>query len=156
MTKNLKQLLIFNEICDIFITIGKGKGKGKKSKKVPESEATQSEIAREAEKRLQDFLSMNNLCAASAPPQSISSHQSNRQSDYAWTNDSSSLRNPIKDATKAIFIKKLELTINGTPIDQIEDKQTEDECIQAYWKMFTFNGQMNTLFTNGISYSDFR
>ena len=39
---------------------------------------------------------------------------------------------------------------------QIEDRQTEDECMQAYWKMFTFNGQMNTLVTNGISYSDFR
>ena len=117
MTKNLKQLLIFNEICDIFITIGKGKGKGKKSKKVPESEATQSEIAREAEKRLQDFLSMNNLCAASAPPQSIASEQSNRQSECPWTNDSSSTRNahPIQASTKAIFIKRLELTINGTP-----------------------------------------
>ena len=39
---------------------------------------------------------------------------------------------------------------------KIEDKQTEDECMQAYWKMFTFIGQMNTLVTNGISYSDFR
>jgi hypothetical protein len=33
---------------------------------------------------------------------------------------------------------------------QVEDKQTEDQCMQAYWRMFTFNGQMNSLFTNGI------
>ena len=42
--------------------------------------------------------------------------------------------------------------LNGTPLDQVEDKQNEDECIQAYWRMFTFNGLMNSLFTNGIRY----
>ena len=51
---------------------------------------------------------------------------------------------------KTVFIKKIEVLLNGSPIDQVEDKQNIDECIQAYWRMFTFNGQMNSLFTNGI------
>ena len=42
------------------------------------------------------------------------------------------------------------MLLNGSPIDQVEDKQNADECIQAYWRMFTFNGLMNILFTNGI------
>ena len=71
---------------------------------------------------------MNNLCAATAPPQSTSNAPSRdgRQSDdaWAWTNDSSSVRNytTLRETTKAIFIKRLELTINGTPIDQVRTK----------------------------------
>ena len=43
-----------------------------------------------------------------------------RISDDCWTNDSASIRNvPVLGATKKIFIRKLELTINGTPIDQV-------------------------------------
>ena len=62
----------------------------------------------------------------------------------------------LRDDPKYVFIRKIELLLNGSPIDQVEDKQNSDECIQAYWRMFTFNGQMNSLFTNGISYEDFR
>jgi hypothetical protein len=58
-----------------------------------------------------------------------------------WTNDSSSSRGivppsdivsdvPHVTTEKTIFLKRVEVTINGTPIDMIEDKQTEDECIQ--------------------------
>ena len=56
----------------------------------------------------------------------------------------------LKSDAKNVFIRKIDVTLNGSPIDQVEDKQNEDECIQAYWRMFTFNGQMNSLFTNGI------
>ena len=62
----------------------------------------------------------------------------------------------IEDEEKFVYIRKIEVLLNGTPIDQIEDKQNEDECMQAYWRMFAFNGQMNSLFTNGITYEDFR
>ena len=57
---------------------------------------------------------------------------------------------------KHVYIRKIEVLLNGTPIDQVEDKQNEDECLQAYWRMFAFNGQINSLFTNGISYEEFR
>jgi hypothetical protein len=52
--------------------------------------------------------------------------------------------------SKKVYIRKIEVLLNGSPIDQVEDKQNADECIQAYWRMFTFNGLMNSLFTNGI------
>ena len=58
---------------------------------------------------------------------------------------------PLQDEDKFVFIRKIEVLLNGTPLDQVEDKQNEDECIQAYWRMFAFNGQINSLFTNGIS-----
>ena len=60
------------------------------------------------------------------------------------------------DPEKTVYIRKIEVLLNGTPIDQVEDKQNSDECMQAYWRMFAFNGQINSLFTNGISYDDFR
>ena len=34
-----------------------------------------------------------------------------------------------------VYLKKVELTLNGSPIDMIEDRQTEDHCIQSFWKM---------------------
>ena len=67
---------------------------------------------------------MNNLSAATAPPQSTSTSRDGRQSEdgWPWTNDSSSSMrnaNALRETTKSIFIKRLELTINGTPIDQV-------------------------------------
>jgi hypothetical protein len=145
---------------------GKGKGKGKKSQKTPSTE-----IEEEAQRRLRLFLSQQSNLAENF--QSTSSEGMNlpplpptptRASDDAWTNDTSSSHNfqpvqnfgPPSPTTKPIFLKRVELTINGSPIDMIEDKQTEDECMQMYWRMFKYTGQMNNLATNGISYSDFR
>ena len=59
---------------------------------------------------------------------------------------------------KTIFIKQVELFLNGAPLDQIETRETEDDCILSYWKMFQNGGfgYDNPLLTNGISYDDFR
>jgi hypothetical protein len=57
---------------------------------------------------------------------------------------------------KNVYIKRLDCFLNSVSIDQIEDKQNEDECIQAYWRLFQANGQINSIVTNGISYDDFR
>ena len=77
-----------------------------------------------------------------------------------WTEDNSSVSGSQASvsmnsrqkvgATEKVYILNIEVTLNGTPIDQVLDQQNEDECMQAYWRMFTFNGQMNSLFTNGI------
>ena len=81
--------------------------------------------------------------------ENCASTSSHRFSDDLLTNDSSSSRNfyptvrddpdpePIPKLTKTIFLKKVEVTINGSPIDMIEDKQTEDECMQERLKYFT-------------------
>ena len=51
-----------------------------------------------------------------------------------------------------VYLKKVELTLNGSPIDMIEDRQTEDHCIQSFWRMNQFCGFNNTPFSNGLSY----
>jgi hypothetical protein len=151
----------------------KGKGKGKKSQPKTTTSLNNLEIEQEAQRRLRLFLSSQQ---SSLPEefQPTSSEGINletttpipgcsRVSDDLWTNDGSSSQNlqsaqGFRDdpVTKTVFIKRVELTINGSPVDMIEDKQTEDECIQMYWRMFKYTGLMNSLATNGISYSDFR
>ena len=102
---------------------GKGKGRGKKSQKT--NEDIQSQIQKEAEKRLRDFLNAQSLPNNEDVFQPCTSREAllrnvnSRISDDAWTNDSSSLQHFPTAATKPIFIRKLELTINGTPIDQV-------------------------------------
>jgi hypothetical protein len=93
----------------------------------------------------------------------LSQPHSTRSSDI-FTEDESiqrslSLRNePIRrvGAEKRVHITKIQCLLNNAPIDMVEDFQTEDECMQAYWRLFTFNSQMNSLFTNSISYDEFR
>jgi hypothetical protein len=145
----------------------KGKGKGKKS--LPK--ASNSQIEEEAQRRLRLFLSSQQTNLPDEFQATTSrginlpstSTQANSHRSDASTEDSSSSRNfqpthayQQESTTKTIFLKRVELTINGSPVDMIEDKQTEDECIQMYWRMFKYTGQMNSLATNGISYSDFR
>ena len=111
----------------------KGKGRGKKTKN-----QQQTEIEDEAQRRLRLFLASqeNDSFAPSAPPldsQAASSRSSQRFQSCSQLSDDGSQRDVINDATeKEIFITKIEITINGTPIDQIEDKQTSDECIQVH------------------------
>jgi hypothetical protein len=109
-------------------------------------------VAKEAQKRLRAFLqnsepstsSFDSFPEPSAPPLEN------------WTEDNSSVgcasinRSLSLAATKKVFITNITVTLNGTPLDQVTDKQNEEECMQAYWRLFTFNGQMNSLFTNGI------
>ncbi len=136
---------------------GKGKGRGKTSQK--DSQFSE-EVAKEAQKRLRSFLqgqastssATDSFPLPSAPPM---------EAGY-WTEDNSSVGVPHSlssvppsisqriGATSKVYITNIEVTLNGTPIDQVCDKQNEEECMQAYWRLFTFNGQMNSLFTNGI------
>jgi hypothetical protein len=62
---------------------------------------------------------------------------------------------PIQKETKTIFIKKIDCQINSTSIDQIDDKSDVDQSMQQYFRMSYFTGQLNSLYTNGISYEDF-
>ena len=104
-------------------------------------DVAEEELDKEARKRLRSYLDLEQS--------STSSHGSYPKPSappYAGSSGSD-LRD---DPEKTVYIRKIEVLLNGTPIDQVEDKQNEDECIQAYWRMFTFNGQMNSLFTNGI------
>ena len=119
----------------------KGKGRGKKTASVSE------QIEQEAQRRLRSFLESENISTASSisvPKPSAPPLESISDIDEAGPSFS------VQDGEKVVFIRRIEVLLNGLPIDQVEDKQTKDECIQAYWRMFAMNGQMNSLFTNGI------
>lgn len=119
----------------------KGKGRGKKSK-LPEQCTSQ-----EARARLNDFIDGSVTSNTRSRGQ-----QPDVESDI-FTEDNSTIQ---QKTFKTIYIKKIDCQLNSNSLDQVEDKPNEDECMQMYWRMFKFNGQLNTLFTNGISYDDFR
>ena len=56
---------------------------------------------------------------------------------------------------KTVYIQKVDCQFNGNSIDSIEDKATVDQAMQQFWRMYYFNGQLNSLFSNGLTYSDF-
>jgi hypothetical protein len=133
-----------------------GKEKGKRGKK--RNYVTEEDVNREAQKRLEDFLeqrgpgsqgvpSTSGACCA-VPSELLTEDRSTASQCQA---------SPKVTATpKKIYLKKIELQLNGQKMDQLEDSLTEDECIQSFWRLSTFNGQMNSLFANSISYNDFR
>lgn len=59
-------------------------------------------------------------------------------------------------AKKTIFIQNVDCQFNGNSLDSIVDRSTEDESMQQFWRMYYFNGQLNSLFSNGLTYNDFR
>jgi hypothetical protein len=147
----------------------KGKGRGKKSKPVnepipgPSRLSFEEQVRQEAMKRLREFVGQNpDLESGSSflTDANRLSRFSARDSDL-MTEDGST-RTPVlvpsnlQATTRKVFIEKISLMINQHPVDQLEDKETEEECMQAYWRMSAFNGQMNNQHTAGISYDDFR
>ena len=126
---------------------GKGKGRGKKSSLAPTptpsvpSSDFQTAVEKEAQRRLRSFIEHNDPILnidqnpstsfepSAPPPPSISN----------WTDDGSQSLNNIcvqAKVTKTIYIKKVEVTLNGVPVDLVEDKETEDEVIKQYQSHF--------------------
>jgi hypothetical protein len=135
----------------------KGKGRGKKSSERDDCDFSE-EVAKEAQRRLRSFLqseastseSFESLPIPSAPPLEDWTDNTSIRSRPQSLNSQPQSRFPAQTATEKVYITSIEVTLNGTPLDQVTDKQNEEECMQAYWRLFTFNGQMNSLFTNGI------
>lgn len=62
---------------------------------------------------------------------------------------------PVK--TKHVYIKKVELRLNNSVIDQLDADETKNECVMSYYRFFNSSGfRENTPFTNSITYDDFR
>ena len=59
---------------------------------------------------------------------------------------------PPPEPVGTVYVRKIELLLNGTPVDQVEDREDEDECIQMFWRMNQFCGFNNTPFSNGLRY----
>ena len=105
----------------------RGKGRGKKSKSHTAEPNFPSTSTRQK--------------SQSQKPASVASE--------IWTDD-------LDDEEETFYLKNVELTLNGTLIDQIDDSQSEDECMASYFRLYYNNGQMNSLYSCGISYDDFR
>jgi hypothetical protein len=134
----------------------KGTGRGKSSKNIcpKTSEPIQStsqgcrnsragslrgsqndSLRREATNRLKDFMG----------------ERTSANSDI-FTDDASDIS---QQDLKTIFIQKVDCQFNGNSLDSIEDKSTEDETMQQFWRMYYMNGQLTSLFSNGLTYNDF-
>ena len=124
----------------------KNKGKGKKSKPTTSNTQTQDSSIFT---RLRNSFSNNPGENQNEPTPSTSSRSGSLPPPaYSELN--------FEATTKTVFIKQVELLLNGAPVDQIETRETEDDCIFTFWKMFQNGGFGNSLFTNGLSYDDFR
>lgn len=94
---------------------------------------------------------------APAPGSVHSLHHSIHSSNPPFTRD----QTPFPDfhlggTTKDIWITKCELQLNGQAVDQLESKQTKDQCINDYNRLFMTNSLGNSMQSNYISYALFR
>jgi hypothetical protein len=123
----------------------KGKGRGKKSDLNYERLQEEDSIPGTSQAQPSQYRSMSTY--------SNFTEDSSRASVAPSANIASSVQ---QSTTKNVYIRKVDCFLNSVSIDQIEDNENEDECMQAYWRLFQANGQINSLVTNGISYNDFR
>lgn len=124
----------------------------KRSKK--NAVSLEEKIREESQRRLIDFLEQEGRIQESMPGPSRAASHSN-VSDDCFTDDLSSVNN-FQDDPRYCYIKNIEVTLNSSPLDQLSSSANEQECLEAYFKMFYFNGQLNSLFSNNISYDDFK
>ena len=100
------------------------------------SRSQYSSVSRAARERMNDFINQ-------ASPSDL------------FTDDLSSIPS-LSANKKIIYIKKLDCQINSRSLDQLDDKSDEDQTMQQYFRMSYFTGQLNSLFSNGITYDDFK
>ena len=125
----------------------KGKGRGKRSKPATEDQAQTSRTFLE---RLRGMT--GNTDTSSVHSDSASTSNSIRSMPPPYREEHLN----VQATTKKIFIKQVELLLNGAPLDQLETRETADDCVFTYWKMFQNGGFGNTLTTNSITYEDFK
>jgi len=62
----------------------------------------------------------------------------------------------ISDNKAFVWISNIKVTLNNALIDQIDDSQSKDECLNSYYRLCQTTGVLNSPFANGISYDQFR
>ena len=124
----------------------KGKGKGKKSKKTDSSIFQRLRQGLTGNDDAVSITSAHSLASASESPSTSQCSGKSRPPPYSEQ----------AATTKTVFVKQVQLLLNGAPLDQIETTETKDDCIFTYWKMFQNGGFASTLTTNSISYDDFK
>jgi hypothetical protein len=122
----------------------KGKGRGKGKKKCDDA-ASNSDSAIN---RINEFINQSVETSAGASSSRASTRSKNQrdldiESDL-FTEDAG----PVlpKATKKTIFIQKVDCQLNSTSIDHVEDKTNVDECMQMFWRMYKYNGQVIKLY----------
>jgi hypothetical protein len=144
----------------------KHKGRGKKSKKTVED--TAQNLTEERNEEPIQSTSQNARVSRSSTTNSRSPRLTkeamarlnafmgnppeNDLSSDLFTED---LQSELTGVKRKIYIQKVDCQFNGNSIDSLEDKATADQAMQQFWRMYYFNGQLNSLFSNGLTYSDF-
>ena len=124
----------------------KGKGRGKRSAKASEEQSTSQSFLG----RLVHGISSRENDNSSVHSDSASTSASIRSAPPTYSEANN------QGATKTVYIKQVDLLLNGAPLDQLETRETSDDCVFTYWKMFQNGGFGNTLTTNSITYDDFK
>lgn len=80
----------------------------------------------------------------------------------ASSNVSENIRDPkpVSDPAptpnlKKVYIQKIDCNLTNLPIDQLDSTATDSDDRAMYFRMYYANGQLNSLFSNGITYTDF-
>jgi hypothetical protein len=139
----------------------KGKGRGKNSLNYPYPQQ------RPGQQRLRDYIQRaEEPIAGPSNQRSTRSIASNFTEDLSSTNSVRGIITPtpvtsprnsnVRQEKKKVYLQKIDCFLNSICIDAIEDRQSQDECIQAFWRLFNANGQLNALNSCGISYAEFR
>jgi hypothetical protein len=122
----------------------KGKGRGKGKKKCDETGSNSDS----AINRINEFIDQSAGTSQSATSSRTSTRSKNRrdldiESDL-FTEDNG----PVfpKATKKTIYIKKVDCQLNSNSIDHVEDKTNVDECMQMFWRMYKYNGQVISTF----------
>ena len=91
-----------------------------------------------------------------SPEDDDEDHDSNHSSHESRQTSRSGPQRQVRDDPPApttettYYIRKFELDLNGSPIDQLESVCTLEDAIPDFLRLFATNGQLNNLFTCGI------
>ena len=125
-------------------TSAKGKGRGKRS--TPQASTSEQNTSL--------FVRLRN--SFSGPTGATGgTGASSRGSVHSEPSTSSDLPPPYSEVTAqatttTIWIKQVELLLNGAALDQVDSRETEDDCIFTFWKMYQNGGFGNSLFSCNI------
>ena len=123
-------------------TSAKGKGRGKRS--TPQASTSEQNTSL--------FVRLRNSFSG---PTGGTGGASSRGSVHSEPSTSSDQPPPYSEVTAqatttTIWIKQVELLLNGAPLDQVDSRETEDDCIFTFWKMYQNGGFANSLFSCNI------
>ncbi len=137
-----KFLPFLSAFAEKHTTSSKGKGRGKGKKKC--DDANVESTSDPGLSRLNEFIDASAEPCASSVSRSSTRSKSRRDLDIEsdlFTEDGQPFSS-VRATKKTIYIQKVDCQLNSTSLDQVEDKSNIDECMQMFWRMYKYNGQV--------------